>query len=130
MKVSQRKRMKSYTRGTVEPEGYSNYINSSAWKEVRKNYIEDRKPTSCSACGGTWGHGDHIHHMTYKNLGNEYLDDLIHLCEACHRELHEYDTTLKERAKSKRKRHQGLYASTQQFCRRKQRESRVAQRKL
>jgi predicted HNH restriction endonuclease len=30
----------------------------------------------------------HLHHRTYKNLGNERLNDLVPLCPDCHDRVH------------------------------------------
>jgi len=31
----------------------------------------------------------HVHHLTYDNLGRELDDDLIVLCNDCHKQVHE-----------------------------------------
>jgi hypothetical protein len=33
-------------------------------------------------------HRLHVHHTTYKNLGNEQLNELLVLCGECHRQVH------------------------------------------
>lgn len=79
-------------RATVSAAGYREYIRSPQWRAVRQRFIASKLPKVCAACGKPWGHGDHLHHRTYKNLGNERLMDLVPLCPGCHRRVHDlYD---------------------------------------
>jgi 5-methylcytosine-specific restriction endonuclease McrA len=72
---------------------YQTYIRSAAWRRVRQRYINSRLSMTCAGCGKPWGKGDHLHHRTYKNFGNENLRDLVPLCEPCHVEVHRlYDS--------------------------------------
>lgn len=64
---------------------YKAYINSDAWKDVRKRYRRER-PWACAVCGAK--RGLHLHHRTYLRLGREELDDLIPLCQKHHRQTH------------------------------------------
>jgi 5-methylcytosine-specific restriction endonuclease McrA len=77
-------------KATIGRDGYVEYIRSNAWKAVRKRFIASKLPKICQGCGKHWGHGDHLHHRTYKNLGSERLMDLVPLCEPCHKFVHEY----------------------------------------
>lgn len=67
---------------------YVTYIASAAWRAKRREYIAVVAPTECPVCEGPWGPGDHIHHKSYEHMGAEPLEDLVHLCEACHDKLH------------------------------------------
>lgn len=90
------------TRGnaTVDRSDYNAYIRSSAWRAVRKRYIASKLPKICAGCKTPWGAGDHLHHRTYKNLGNERLMDLVPLCQPCHVKVHAlYDSDPKYRRK-------------------------------
>lgn len=62
---------------------YIDYIKSEKWQQKRQQYfmVYGRK---CQACGTTKG-PIHVHHMSYANLGNEPLSDLIGLCAKHHR---------------------------------------------
>lgn len=85
-------------RATVDRSGYQTYIRSPAWRRVRQRFIASKLPKVCHGCGEDWGTGDHLHHRTYKNLGNERLIDLVPLCAPCHDAVHElYDSDPKWR---------------------------------
>lgn len=67
---------------------YTAYIASPEWKAKRQEYIAAVNPTECPVCREPWGKGGHIHHKSYKHMGAEPLDDLVHLCEDCHDKIH------------------------------------------
>ncbi len=75
-------------RRAVAPAGYAEYIQSEAWQQVRRRFWASRLPKECYCCGRKDGPKD-LHHRTYKNLGNEYLRDLVPLCRGCHNRVHE-----------------------------------------
>lgn len=66
---------------------YQEFLNSDYWQNVREQVLE-RDNHTCQGCGVTTNL--HVHHMTYNNHGSEHehLDDLITLCEVCHRKVH------------------------------------------
>src|SRR3972149_4733427 len=59
------------------------YISSAAW-DVRRweRFIIDE--FKCQGCGSEEWPLD-CHHLTYKRLGQESIDDLVSLCRSCHR---------------------------------------------
>lgn len=68
---------------------YNAYLRSKHWRRTRLQKIEEKngvceichkKPKSTSVL--------HVHHLTYKNIGNENMADLMCLCADCHNELH------------------------------------------
>jgi 5-methylcytosine-specific restriction endonuclease McrA len=62
---------------------YLEYLNSDAWRSIRAQVIHrDRGRCRCGADGSD------VHHLTYQNLGNEKLEDLILLCRECHQTEH------------------------------------------
>ena len=63
---------------------YSQYLSSKRWKEKRKQVIERQK--KCQRCDAT--KNLHVHHVTYKNIGNELDEDLLLLCRSCHAKEH------------------------------------------
>lgn len=73
---------------------YENYINSGAWKRMRKNFyawVENNGiPAGCWACGITKIESMfHVHHRFYPDtLGHEPVNSPSKLCEKCHSELH------------------------------------------
>lgn len=73
---------------TVAKEGYQDYIRSREWQAVKMRYWESKLPKACYGCGVS-KEGMHLHHRTYKNLGQERLRDLVPLCQLCHCETHD-----------------------------------------
>lgn len=68
---------------------YHNYLLSEQWGDIRRQVIT-RDNSLCRICGGgAYGCDANIHHLTYRNIGNENLSDLVNLCPACHYEIHE-----------------------------------------
>jgi 5-methylcytosine-specific restriction endonuclease McrA len=66
---------------------YQKFLNSPYWKMVRKEVLQ-RDKKMCTKCGST---ADlQVHHLTYVNHGNEmyHLEDLVTLCEICHKKEH------------------------------------------
>jgi hypothetical protein len=59
------------------------YLKSATWQDIRKQVLE-RDNYTCK-CGQK---GYDVHHKTYKNWGNENLNDLITLCRSCHEQQH------------------------------------------
>jgi len=66
---------------------YQTYIKSSKWKEnqARKNVLHSDH-YQCRMCGNS--DTIEVHHITYKNLGNEHTEDLTTLCRDCHEYTH------------------------------------------
>jgi len=67
---------------------YLDYLKSKEWRAKRKQIL-DRDKCTCQIC--KWKPTKqhlHVHHLHYKNLFNENLDDLILLCEDCHGKVH------------------------------------------
>ena len=65
---------------------YRLYLKSPEWQEIRQQILRfwDYK---CATCYSEYDL--HVHHRTYKRVGNEELNDLIVLCENCHAKFHE-----------------------------------------
>lgn len=71
-------------------ENYSRYLDSNQWSEKKRAYWLSSRPNFCWACDKPWAfesRGFNFHHITYKNLFNEKLEDLVLLCAKHHREL-------------------------------------------
>lgn len=77
---------------------YNAYINSAKWQEKRRLALA-KADFTCVKCKKRRIMGLHVHHKTYKRLGNERLSDLQVLCESCHMLKH---TTAKQPAKTKK----------------------------
>ena len=67
--------------------GYKKYLETDHWKYQRKRIARNRKYT-CQKCGVVAKKHFHIHHLTYKRVGNEKPNDLVFLCESCHKYFH------------------------------------------
>lgn len=86
-------------------DNYKDYLNSEHWKIVKKNFYKANE-RKCNKC-----YSDkelHIHHLTYKNIGNEDMSDLVCLCKECHFKLHKEMDKInpkqnKKKTKTKRK---------------------------
>lgn len=75
---------------------YDEYLRTEHWYRVRALTIYTYRASCCSAeCRG-WGdqlwieyaHRRQVHHISYKNRGNERFGDVCVLCKDCHRKIH------------------------------------------
>jgi len=64
---------------------YDEYLKSEEWHETR-TMVRLHDSNMCTNCQADTNL--QVHHMTYVNVGQEELDDLITLCESCHKEIH------------------------------------------
>ena len=64
---------------------YQEYLRSKQWKEKRA-LVMVRDNNTCQHCRKAIA--EEVHHLTYVNLFNEPLDDLISLCSVCHSKVH------------------------------------------
>jgi len=60
---------------------YEVYMQSKEWF-LRKQNVYEQRGGKCERCGSDFR--TEVHHLSYKNLGNEKDDDLIVLCRKCH----------------------------------------------
>jgi 5-methylcytosine-specific restriction endonuclease McrA len=66
---------------------YQKYLQTPEWKARREQHLRS-VGYRCQICNA----GNvplHVHHRTYERRGNEYFEDLVVLCEDCHRLYHE-----------------------------------------
>jgi hypothetical protein len=63
---------------------YKRYLASREWAQ-RKEALRKRSGGFCERC--LWGEYESTHHLTYANIGNEPLEDLLAVCHACHEYL-------------------------------------------
>lgn len=73
---------------------YAAYLGSEAWKVKRAERLEidGRKCQGCTLSGFL-----DVHHKTYRNIGDENVqDDLVSLCRNCHNATHAGETLLLE----------------------------------
>lgn len=69
-------------------EKHREYMRSLAWVQKRYQAIK-HAGNKCQLCG-THRAVFQVHHNSYKNLGNEPLEDLIVLCTPCHDMFHQH----------------------------------------
>ena len=68
---------------------YYEYINSDQWKDRRKRFMLSKAHRSkCRICDTR--KNIHIHHKSYKSLGDEKDYHLIALCAYHHKDLHNF----------------------------------------
>lgn len=64
---------------------YCKYLESEKWKNFREEVLK-RDNYKCTKCGKT--ENLHIHHISYDNIWDEKLEDVITLCDECHEKEH------------------------------------------
>ena len=64
---------------------YARYLRSSQWKKKAQK-VRQRDHFKCKLCGKP---GYIVHHKTYERVGHEWMRDLITVCEACHKSIHQ-----------------------------------------
>lgn len=65
---------------------YKAYLQTKHWRTFREFALEKRG-RKCEDCGKADGFFD-IHHLTYENIGEEQLEDVLILCRTCHKARH------------------------------------------
>lgn len=73
------------SRGADWQEWYQRYLRSWAWEEKRQQVFE-RADHRCEGCGEN--RATEVHHSSYKNVGYEFLFELIAICSECHARYH------------------------------------------
>lgn len=64
---------------------YKEYLKTKHWKIIRAKALK-RANNHCQLCGSKYRL--QVHHNNYKHLWHEHPDDLIVLCDNCHRKFH------------------------------------------
>lgn len=60
---------------------YQRYLASREWSVIRER-VRERSGNRCEHCCSAPQQA--VHHLTYENVGNERLGDLLAVCEPCH----------------------------------------------
>lgn len=69
------------------------YMKTEQWKQLKFKRLEIAQ-YKCECCEST--HRLHLHHVNYKRLTQELIEDVAILCEGCHNRIHSilgYDRT-------------------------------------
>lgn len=64
---------------------YEIYLGSEQFADLRQKVLR-RDHNKCRACGST--ENLQVHHLSYRNIYHEELDDLVCLCRNCHAAFH------------------------------------------
>lgn len=65
---------------------YPDYLRTQEWQQTRRAKLS-QVGHQCRKCGAD--RPLHVHHLTYDHVGHEWLDELVVLCKACHRDVHD-----------------------------------------
>lgn len=84
--VKPTKKKKEIVEPQTQNEIYKKYIRSKEW-DVKRLEFKEAYGNKCKVCNSI--DSLHIHHLTYDNLKNETLDDVICLCKSCHFRVHD-----------------------------------------
>lgn len=66
---------------------YREYLQSDCWRSTKARYRRSSLAQDC-ICGEV---DIHLHHLTYENIGQEALSDLLPLCRDCHAMVHDLE---------------------------------------
>lgn len=64
---------------------YNTYLRSAAWRSIRQR-VMDRANGMCEGCAANYA--TQVHHLTYAHVGNEFLWELVAVCDSCHTRYH------------------------------------------
>lgn len=64
--------------------GYAEYLQTDWWKKIRQQAL-DRDKNMCQICNAN---AECVHHLTYAHRCEEYLFELVSLCNKCHESYH------------------------------------------
>ena len=68
-------------------ETYDAYLQSDAWRQLRPRIFR-RAGGICEGCGQA--EATQVHHLTYKHATNEFLWELVAICDDCHERVHNF----------------------------------------
>lgn len=64
---------------------YQSYLNSPEWFALRLKVLA-RCNYMCEGCRSK--PAEHVHHLTYAHIYNEFLWELVGVCNGCHKRVH------------------------------------------
>ncbi len=76
---------------------YRKYLKSRHWQRVRKAALK-RAGYRCQICAER-GLTLSVHHSCYDRRGRELAQDVVVLCENCHRLYHDHLVSVEKKAK-------------------------------
>jgi len=81
---------------------YDLYLKTKHWKAFRLKALH-QLGRKCMMCDTDETKILHVHHLTYKNLGHESMEDVIILCPVCHKAIHNASFEVKQQQLKKPK---------------------------
>ncbi|RYE08557.1 MAG: hypothetical protein EOP22_12995 [Hyphomicrobiales bacterium] len=66
-------------------EAYNSYLLSHSW-QAKRSLVLKRAGGLCEGCGTK--PATQVHHTSYKHLYDEFLFELVAVCDSCHERLH------------------------------------------
>jgi 5-methylcytosine-specific restriction endonuclease McrA len=69
-------------------DNYKEYLKSKEWFDIRESLFTLRGK-KCEKCGSK--QSIQVHHIHYKNIFKEQLEDLMVVCKDCHKKIHGLD---------------------------------------
>lgn len=69
---------------------YVKHLMTDKWKQTKltRLLIDDFKCQQCNK--PITAETSHCHHITYQNLGDEGMKDVVSVCPQCHNDIHEF----------------------------------------
>jgi 5-methylcytosine-specific restriction endonuclease McrA len=64
---------------------YNAYLNTEEWRR-RRELVFDRAGGLCEGCRKQTA--SQVHHLTYDHVTDEFLWELVAICDECHRRVH------------------------------------------
>ncbi len=63
------------------------YLKTPVWQKKREKVMQ-RTNHCCEGCGAYIASFGQVHHLHYNNWKDEFLFDLVYLCNECHGKIH------------------------------------------
>ena len=79
----------TYSNTDLSRDSYIEHLMSEKWKQTKltRLLIDDFKCKQCNK--PITAETSHCHHITYQNLGDEGMKDVVSVCPQCHNDIHE-----------------------------------------
>ena len=80
----------TYSNTDLSRDSYIEHLMSEKWKQtkLKRLSIDDFKCKQCNK--PITAETSHCHHITYQNLGDEGMKDVVSVCPQCHNDIHEF----------------------------------------
>jgi hypothetical protein len=84
--IVQRYVQKQKAEGSAWREKYAAHLRTPEWRGIRAKVLK-RSGGVCEGCGQN--RPTQVHHLTYDHIFNEFLFELVAVCDHCHQRLHD-----------------------------------------